>query len=677
MAKKPADPSACDGDDWLVVGSDDGSHEPGAMDLQPESPRPGTPEKQRDLEASHIQNQILDSDDPQGDGDLESEKEPYEVRGEQESDSNQMPRNWGLVMKLLVWHDGLETPAELLDEDQKPLLVAADRSCSTQELLKMVQEMVLRQPQLWEVFPQVNRENVRDVVQVCERADDEMKWMPLGGYAEDNGEVEEDAKLQLTSQSELFGGNQCRHLLVESKLEVARRGDVMDWRRGRFYSDIQKNAWRFELQIGQLVDALDTDKRWYESRIVDMEAVYVKVHYRGWTSKWDEWLHRTSGRLAQLHTRVSNWRVFQVGDEILVGSEVPGKRYPEWRDARVTACDTDDGSLQIEVDVDGKKKWFDAQDELLCQKGTHKAVNAGAKVDSTAFSVPHSLLFNYFERPVEFPPSPSPEVEIVNEMESVCEAAHAIQLADSDADGDEWCVVDDGDDDHAGHVEEGAGTVTPSETHNQTDITVGESEVPTTEGHDSSSASAAVSSDGQPRRDTVTPMVDQIFSTTAEVLNGQMDMTISEEDAWRYQLQIDELIDARDTDSVWYESRVVALSSTLVKIHYRGWTSKWDEWIERTSTRIAPLHTKVRDWRAFEVGDAVMVGRHVATKRYPEWRNAVVISCEACEVDGRLRVEVDVDGCKQWMDAQDEMLCSPGTHKAVDSSMLKHMMPLF
>ncbi|GMF46040.1 unnamed protein product [Phytophthora fragariaefolia] len=132
--------------------------------------------------------------------------------------------------------------------------------------------------------------------------------------------------------------------------------------------------------------------------------------------------------------------------------------------------------------------------------------------------------------------------------------------------------------------------------------------------------------------------------------------------------------------SIRYESRVVGLSSTLVKLHYRGWTSKWDEWIDRTSSRIAPLHTKVQNWRDFKVGNAVMVGRQVATKKYPEWHNAVVTAvtaCEGCEVDGCLRIEVDIDGSKQWMDAQDEMLCPPGTHKAINSSMLKHMAPLF
>ncbi|KAG4055441.1 hypothetical protein JG687_00006325 [Phytophthora cactorum] len=660
MTRKPVDPSTCDVDDWLVVGSDGSRDSASTIDDQPETSSPEARGKQRGLEASPTQNQIHDTQK------LEA---TVSDNKQKESDLNQTKE----LLKLLVWHGGLEKPIELVDEHQKPLVVAADKSFSTRELLKMMQDMVLMQPQLRGVFPHVTSENVDEVVQVCERSDDEMEWIPV--WSTDNNDMTEAlensgaAKLHLTSQFGLPDGNQCRQLLVETKFEAGQGGELTDWRRGRFYSGIQENAWRFELQIGQFVDALDTDKRWYESRIVDTGAVYVKVHYRGWTSKWDEWLRRTSERLAPLHTQVPNWRAFQLGDEILVGSELPGKRYPEWRAARVTACAVEDGSLQIEVDVDGKKKWMDAQDELLCQKGTHKAVNGDANGDSAGFAVPHSLLVNYFERPEEFPPSPE---QPVGEVETVREATHAMHLAEPDADGDEWCVVDDGDDEHVGG--DGAGK---AECNSQTDTTVVESEVLISEGSDTDSPDAECISADQPKCGFVTPTVGQMFATTTEILNGQMDKTISEEDGWRYQLQIGQLIDARDTDNVWYESRVVALSSTLVKLHYRGWTSKWDEWIERTSTRIAPLHTKVRDWRAFKAGDAVMVGRQVTTKRYPEWRNAIVTAIEACEVDGRLRVEVDIDGGYQWMDAQDEMLCPPGTHKAANSSMLKHMVPLF
>ncbi|KUF75997.1 hypothetical protein AM587_10003692 [Phytophthora nicotianae] len=654
MTRNPVDPSSCEVDDWLVVDSDGSRDSTADIDEQPEINSPEVRGKERGLEASQTQNQILDN----------QKLQTPASDNNQESELNQAND----LLKLLVWHDGLEKPIELVDGNQKPLLVAL-KPCSARELLKMMQELILVQPQLRGVFPQATRENVDEVTQVCERSGDDMKWSPLR-ISKKYGDTDalkssSAAKLQLTSQYGLPNENQCHQLLVESKFEAGHGGELTDWRCGRFYSDILENSWRFELEIGQLVDALDTDKRWYESRIVDTGAAYVKVHYRGWTSKWDEWLRRTSERLAPLHTKVSNWRDFQLGDEILVGSELPGKRYPEWRAARVTACAIEDGSLQIEVNVDGKKKWMDAQDELLCQKGTHKAVNGGAKRDSTGFAAPHSLLVNYFERPEELPPSPSCKKKPVNEVESVREATRAMQLANPDADGDEWCVVDDG--------EKGG----KAECNSQTDTTAVESEVPLSEGSDTDSPESECNSAEQPKRSMGTPTAGQIFTMTTEILNGEVDSTVCEEDAWRYELRIGQLIDARDTDNVWYESRVVALSSTLVKLHYRGWTSKWDEWIERTSTRIAPLYTKVRNWRAFKVDDAVMVGRQVASKRYPEWRNAVVIALEACEVDGRLRIEVEIDGCYQWMDAQDEMLCPPGTHKAVNSSMLKHMVPLF
>ncbi|KAE9014760.1 hypothetical protein PR003_g18969 [Phytophthora rubi] len=641
-------PSCSDGDDWLVVGCDDSGRVPTAGG----SPRPKASNESRGLEASQPQNQIEEQD------------------AAPESDLNQKDNSF---YQLLVWRNGLDAPVELVGENRKPLVVAASASSSAADLQKMLQELVLVHPQLRTEFPQVERENVSDVIQVCRRSDEKDAWVPL---AESDAEGAADpcgAKLQLTSQINLSSGKQWSQLLVESKFEAASCSDELTaWRRGRFFSDIQANAWRFELQIGQLVDALDTDKRWYESRIVDMDAVYVKVHYRGWTSKWDEWLRRTSARLAPLHTKVSTWRAFQVGDRVMVGTEVPGKKYPEWRNAEVTACDDEGGSLQIEVDVDGKKKWLDAQDELLCPTGTHKAVNADPSVASAVLAAP-ILLLNYFERPGDPPSSDPHNDQPAQEVESIRLATHGMHLAASDGDGDEWCVVNDDHDKDGVEAEADAG-------NNNAEEAVVEAEATVSEGScscDSDSDCSATSKDAQSVNNVAAPTLDQMFPTTTEVLLGQPEATISEEDDWRYELQVDQLIDSRDTDNVWYESRVVALSSTLVKVHYRGWTSKWDEWIARTSTRIAPLHTKVRNWRDFKVGNPVMVGRQVVTKKYPEWRNAVITACEACEVDGRLRIEVDIDGSKKWMDAQDEMLCPPGTHKAVNSSMLKHMAPLF
>ncbi|KAG7381624.1 hypothetical protein PHYPSEUDO_005782 [Phytophthora pseudosyringae] len=137
--------------------------------------------------------------------------------------------------------------------------------------------------------------------------------------------------------------------------------------------------WRSELTVEQMVDALDTDSKWYEATIVGITDAQAKVHYRGWSSKWDEWLSRTSPRLMPLHSKVRDWRKFRVNDEVQVGEARPGKKRMLWRDARVL---TTAKALTVQIQVDDEVHWIDAQDERLCPPGTHRAANAGASLSS-------------------------------------------------------------------------------------------------------------------------------------------------------------------------------------------------------------------------------------------------------------------------------------------------------
>jgi len=47
--------------------------------------------------------------------------------------------------------------------------------------------------------------------------------------------------------------------------------------------------WRAGLAVGALLDAQDSAKKWFDSKIVEVDAPTdrVKVHYRGWADKWD------------------------------------------------------------------------------------------------------------------------------------------------------------------------------------------------------------------------------------------------------------------------------------------------------------------------------------------------------------------------------------------------------
>jgi len=50
-------------------------------------------------------------------------------------------------------------------------------------------------------------------------------------------------------------------------------------------------------------------------------------------------------------------------------------------------------------------------------------------------------------------------------------------------------------------------------------------------------------------------------------------------------------IDCLDACDKWYPSTVVEVNRYLLKVHYDGWSESFDEWIDRDSYRIAPLHS--------------------------------------------------------------------------------------
>ncbi len=53
-------------------------------------------------------------------------------------------------------------------------------------------------------------------------------------------------------------------------------------------------------------------------------------------------------------------------------------------------------------------------------------------------------------------------------------------------------------------------------------------------------------------------------------------------------------IDVKDTIDQWLEAQVIDVRESQVQVHYNGWGTRWDEWIDITSNRIRPFryHTK-------------------------------------------------------------------------------------
>jgi hypothetical protein len=47
--------------------------------------------------------------------------------------------------------------------------------------------------------------------------------------------------------------------------------------------------------------------------------------------------------------------------------------------------------------------------------------------------------------------------------------------------------------------------------------------------------------------------------------------------------QQDAIIEALDMEGKWYAAKVVYVASHSVMVHYQGWSSKWNEWLEKDS----------------------------------------------------------------------------------------------
>ncbi|KAE8897529.1 hypothetical protein PF003_g18374 [Phytophthora fragariae] len=193
--------------------------------------------------------------------------------------------------------------------------------------------------------------------------------------------------LRLDNRSEIASGPARIHeLLVEQKLQGASTGE-MGWP-----SQGLEMQWRMSLAKGDFLDALDTSKTWFEARVLAARRNKVHVHYRSWEPKWDEWISRTSTRIAPLHSKVPKWRsLLRTHSLVQVGIEVPNLRHPKWRNATVievvpstdgeAASEEDGAGLRVHVQVDEDDIWLPANDDLLCRPNTHNESKPLSKIE--------------------------------------------------------------------------------------------------------------------------------------------------------------------------------------------------------------------------------------------------------------------------------------------------------
>ncbi|KAJ1430624.1 hypothetical protein B484DRAFT_49966, partial [Ochromonadaceae sp. CCMP2298] len=140
-----------------------------------------------------------------------------------------------------------------------------------------------------------------------------------------------------------------------------------------------RNIWRPEeaLAAGDLVDAMDKEKCWFESIVQEITADGgVRVHFMGWGSKWDDVIPGPElvPRLAPLNSKTKNWRsdLFQGGlIEIKCNDDLVNQK---WMWGRITALDTEEAWVEVSYSFSNeptvvKRAWLFG--ETICPVGMH------------------------------------------------------------------------------------------------------------------------------------------------------------------------------------------------------------------------------------------------------------------------------------------------------------------
>ncbi|KAH8074701.1 ubiquitinyl hydrolase [Aureococcus anophagefferens] len=124
----------------------------------------------------------------------------------------------------------------------------------------------------------------------------------------------------------------------------------------------------------------------------------------------------------------------------------------------------------------------------------------------------------------------------------------------------------------------------------------------------------------------------QLLEGDESAMIGGVPAVFGSREAPRWGALAGDVVDARDSEGRWFDSVVVEVDGSKVKVHFRGWSSRWDTWVEKEDqSSLQPLFARTEDWRRLRVGDACEVRSEDAKK--PLWYEARVVDCSGDRVE--------------------------------------------
>eukprot|EP01041_Mallomonas_annulata_P002523 gene2523-4905_t len=173
-----------------------------------------------------------------------------------------------------------------------------------------------------------------------------------------------------TTLSTILGGFKILDLLVE--VEVKSADGTLEYPRSHIL-----NKWRQSLKVGDIVDAIDNENKWYEAQILSISSTdgSIKIHYFGWLPKFDTIVleHEINRMIQPLYSHSRNWRVeLEVDDKVEVRIiETSTKEISKWFQGTITKVNDINNTIEVLITDRDMKKVYNIYSEDICPMYTH------------------------------------------------------------------------------------------------------------------------------------------------------------------------------------------------------------------------------------------------------------------------------------------------------------------
>ena len=135
-------------------------------------------------------------------------------------------------------------------------------------------------------------------------------------------------------------------------------------------------------------------------------------------------------------------------------------------------------------------------------------------------------------------------------------------------------------------------------------------------------------------------------------------------------LDIGTLIEAQDVENLWFPAEVIQSNETEVQVHFLGWSERWDEWIEKDSSRLRRhrgwgTSTMPNDWQQESIIEALdMEGKWYPAKVLFVSQNSVMVHYQGWAAKWNEWLEKDSGRLRKLHSAQGQ--------PATTTSLAKH-----